>query len=72
MPLDNHEKGLLKPLPIDGRGDGLSSDIGGGDMACEGDTERVVDEARESAGGLSGNDDCVVVLECAVDACEPS
>lgn len=62
-PRDNHEKGFLK-LAMVGRGDGLSAGTGGGDMVCEGETDRVVDDAREeSSGGLSGSDVGVAVLE---------
>src|ERR1700759_1077746 len=42
VPLDSHENGLLNPLAIDGSGEALSEDVGGGDIALDGDIDRVV------------------------------
>lgn len=70
--LESHENGLLKPFGIEGSGEGLSAGTGGGDITCDGEIDRVVDDARDvSSGGLRDPDVCVVVLECAVDACGP-
>jgi hypothetical protein len=73
VPLESHEKGLLKPFAIAGSGDGLSAGTGGGDMILEGEMDRVVEDALEkSSGGLSGIEVCVVLLECAVNVCDPA
>lgn len=70
---ESHENGLLKPFGMDGRGEGRSAGTGGGDIAADGDTDRVVEDAREvSSGGLSGTDVRVESRECAITVvCEP-
>lgn len=50
VPRESHEKGLLKPFAIDGSGEGRSC-VGGGDIACDGETDLVVEEAREESWG---------------------